>query len=106
MWWIAVLICVLCCTQPVFAGVGAGETATYERSAGFTQVLTYGTTGNATGLVEYICAGEPSRALAHTIWQVRKLTYDSSGNVTNVQWQDGNDLFDNDCVDLTADSFS
>lgn len=88
------------------AGQGLGEQPTYERSAGFTLVLTYGTAGNATGLIEYICTGEPGRQLTHSIWQIRRLTYNSSGDVTNVEWVEGNDHFKSTCTDLASKSYS
>lgn len=54
-----------------------------------------GTSGNANGLLEYVCEAEPATVTSASTWRIRKLIYDASGFNTQVLWADGDRNFDN-----------
>lgn len=54
-----------------------------------------GTSGNADGLLEYICEAEPGVVTSAATWRIRKLVYDSTGFNTQVIWANGNRFFNN-----------
>lgn len=58
-----------------------------------------GTSGNANGLLEYLCEAEPGTALATATWRIRKFVYDSAGFNTQVLWADSDRNFDNVATD-------
>jgi len=43
----------------------------------------------------YLGKALPGASKASAVWQIIKLTYDGSGNPTDIQWADGNENFDN-----------
>ena len=58
-------------------------------------IMIKGTSGNANGLLEYICEADPSVAItAETGWRIRKLIYDGSKFNTQVLWANGTTKFD------------
>jgi hypothetical protein len=59
----------------------------------------YGTTGNATGYVEYICVSAPASSTDEAKWIIRKLIYDASGNVTSVLYADDDSSANKICDD-------
>jgi hypothetical protein len=69
--------------------------------AGYTQAFEYDASGN----VIYQGWAVPTLAnKANAVWRICKFTYDASGNVTDIQWANGNDLFNkvwNDRPSLT-----
>jgi len=56
----------------------------------FTQAIEYDGSGNAI----YIGEADPGTAKSADDWRIRKLTYDGSGNVLDVQWASSNHNFD------------
>ena len=54
-----------------------------------------GTSGNAIGLLEYLCEAEPAVVTSANQWRIRKFVYDSTGFMTQVLWADGDRNFDN-----------
>lgn len=57
----------------------------------FTIALDYDSLGN----LVYIGRAQPGTAKNDAGWQIMKLTYDGNGNLTDVQWADGDEQFDN-----------
>lgn len=43
----------------------------------------------------YIGLAQPGAATSDNVWQIRKLTFDGSGNVTVIQYANGNSSFSN-----------
>lgn len=86
---------------PSHAGPFVGETSVYARESGFEQHFFYGTSGNANGKIEYICRAFPgttgSDSTASAVWQVQLLTYNSSGNLTDMEFAGDDDKFDQVC---------
>ncbi len=99
-----VLVLAFCsvCASTAWAGQFVGETPTYDRDTGFTQVLSYVASGNGVGKVEYVCTAYPSALTSEAKWQIQKLSYDSSHRVTNVQWAGGTDAYTNICDNETS----
>ena len=53
---------------------------------------------DSNGRPEYICKAAPgtNEDLTPTgFFQIKKITYDSAGRVTDIKWADGNENFDN-----------
>lgn len=50
---------------------------------------------NANGDPKYIGLAIPGTATSASKWKLMKLTYDASLNLTDVQYADGNENFDN-----------
>lgn len=65
----------------------------------FKVIQVKGTSGNANGLLEYLCEAEPGTALATAQWRIRKFVYDSDGFNTQVLWCDSDRKFDNVATD-------
>ncbi len=40
-------------------------------------------------------AKRKNASAAGAVWQIKKVTFDGSGNATAVMWADGNELYDN-----------
>ena len=53
--------------------------------APYTQAFAY----TAAGLTEFIGYGAPGASKGATVWAIKKLTYDSSSRVTDIQWAGG-----------------
>ena len=55
-----------------------------------------------------IYIGEVAEGTAKTVaaWRIKKLAWDASGNMTDLQWADGNDNFDNVWDDRVTYSYS
>lgn len=66
------------------------ETPVYSRDQGLTQAVEYDGSNNAI----YIGRAQPGTAKSATSWQISKLTYDGSNNMTDLQWCQGNDNFE------------
>ena len=97
-WQLALLLSLLWGLAPVsWAGKLAGEVAGYNRKVGFEQRLFYVAAGNGSGQVEYVCkafTGDSTQAsTASAIWQIQKLTYDSSNRVSTIVYANGVDNF-------------
>jgi YD repeat-containing protein len=43
----------------------------------------------------YIGRARTGAGKAEPIWQIRRMTYDGSGNLTDQQWADGDNKYDN-----------
>jgi len=50
---------------------------------------------DSSGNPEYVGEANPNRDTNTTGWRIKKITYDSDGNPTEVNWADGNSNFDN-----------
>ena len=61
--------------------------------SGLTQAIAYGTSGDADGKPEYIGVAAPSSAKGSLVWSIKKLTYNASGQTTDIQWADGTAAF-------------
>jgi YD repeat-containing protein len=48
---------------------------------------------DASDRAEYIGIAQPGRATDGAAWQIKKLTYDASGNVTAIRFAEGNNDF-------------
>lgn len=57
----------------------------FSAEAIYNQAIQYGTSGNAQGFEEYVGFAAPGAATSEAKWLVKKLTYDSDGNVILVQ---------------------
>ena len=68
----------------------SGGIDTVDGEPQFTQAIEYDASGNAI----YIGEAEPGTAKSADDWRIRKLTYDGSGNVLDVQWASSNHNFD------------
>ncbi len=66
------------------------ETPVYSRDQGLTQKIEYDGSNNAI----YIGRAQPGTAITATGWQISKLTYDVSNNMTSLDWASGLDNFD------------
>ena len=49
---------------------------------------------DSSGNVEYIGQSETSTSKESATWRIRKLFYDTSGNMTEIRWAEGNQKFD------------
>lgn len=47
------------------------------------------------GNLIYVGKAAPGTAKSASFWQIMKLTYDISDNLTDIQWADGDKKFDN-----------
>ncbi len=65
------------------------ETPVYSRDQGLNQRIEYDVNNNAI----YIGRAEPGTANASALWQIFKMTYDASNNMTALNWANGNDNF-------------
>ena len=54
----------------------------------------------------YIGRAKIGSATSAAVWQIKKVTYDSAGDVTNIQNAGGDQLFDNIWDNRTGDSYS
>lgn len=61
---------------------------------------------DGSGNLVYFGKAEPQVASSDALWQVRKLTYDASGNLTRTQWADGDRNFDNVWDNRTSLTYS
>lgn len=68
----------------------------------YTFALDYDADGNL------IYAGKVAIGTAKTaaVWQIKKITYDANGNLTDITWADGNKNFDNVWNDRTTLTYS
>jgi len=71
-----------------------------------TQKYVMGVAGNASGLVEYIGKAQPGTASSSLGWQIRKFTYDASGNVTDVQFAGGSNDYIHEMDEYASYSYS
>ena len=78
------------------------DTALIQLNRNYTQFIEYDGNGNAI----YIGTALPGSATTATVWQVKRLTYDGSGNMTALEWADGNDDFDNVWDDRASLNYS
>lgn len=62
-----------------------------DPDAGYTKAISYDALNN----LEYLGIAVMGTAKSAGTWQIRKLIYDSNGNLTDMQWADGNDNYDN-----------
>ena len=46
--------------------------------------------GNGVGSPEYVGEANPNTATSAVGWRIKKITYDSNGNPTEVNWASGN----------------
>ena len=56
-------------------------------------IMVKGTSGNADGLLEYVCEADPGMPTSADKWRIRKLVYDSDGFNTQILWADGDRRF-------------
>lgn len=55
---------------------------------------------------EYIAKSKPGTSLASPRWKISKMTYDANGNVTNIQWANGNTEYINTANDYASYTYS
>ena len=53
-----------------------------------------GTTGGATGKIEFLCEAEPGISTSAAQWRLRKFIYDDNGFMIQVLWASGDRKFD------------
>lgn len=61
---------------------------------------------NANGQAAYIGYAEPGTAKSSPKWQIRKITYDANGAMTDVQFANGTNKFDKVWNDRATYSYS
>lgn len=76
-------------TQGIFSNLI--QTDTYVA-----QKISYVASGNGEGQPEYVGYSDPGTGAGDSSWAIKKLTYDSSQRVTDVQWANGNNEFVNE----------
>jgi len=69
----------------------SGYISVIDMTDNYTIALAYDGSGN----LEYQGKAMIGSAKGSALWQIKKMIYDGSGNLTDVQWADGNDAFDN-----------
>lgn len=72
-----------------------------EANDNYTLVFDYDASNNPVYIGKALL-GSPK---SDPVWQIRKLTY-SGTNVTDIQWEDGDDLFDNIWDNRASGSYS
>jgi YD repeat-containing protein len=72
----------------------------------FKVIQVKGTSGDANGLLEFLCEAEPATARATAQWRIRKFVYDSTGFMTKVLWADGDRKFDNSASNPSSLTYS
>ena len=55
---------------------------------------------------EYVGEANPGTATSASSWRIKKIAYDTNGNVTSVKWADGNSNFDNVWDNRTSYTYS
>ena len=65
------------------------EMPVYARDVGLDQKIEYDSSNNAI----YVGLAFPGASTASAVWQIKKLTYDSSGNMTSLRYADSTDDF-------------
>ena len=87
--------------QSAYAGNFPGEQPTYAREQGLVTHLFYKSGGDGDGQTEYICKCFPGTTGCGTtsaaVWQVSRLTYDSSNRVSTISYAAGNDAYGSIC---------
>lgn len=70
---------------------------TVARDYGSPFIMRMDNTGGASGTeVLYLGEAEPGTATSAAKWRIKKFTYDAgTNNVSQIDWADGNDNFDN-----------
>jgi hypothetical protein len=66
------------------------EQETYAREMGLDQKVEYDGSNNAI----YVGRAFPGVLATSALWQIFKMEYNSSGNMTTLRWADKNDAFD------------
>jgi len=86
-----------------------GEVYSYQREVGFKQRMAYVAAGSGINQIQYIgyAYSQPSGALtSDSVWQIRKFTYDASHRISQIDFADGNDSFDNAWDSRTTYTYS
>lgn len=82
-------------------GKERNEVETYTREVGFDQYIVY-SGNNAT----YICIAYPGALLSQAKWSIRKLAYDSNGNMTQMRYANQTDAFDKVANDYASYNYT
>jgi hypothetical protein len=61
-----------------------------ETVSHYTTKITY-----SSGNMEYLGKADIGANTATSVWQIKKMVYDVDGNLTDIQFADGDDVFDN-----------
>jgi len=61
---------------------------------------------SAATVLLYAGNAHPGTAKSEALWQIKKMVYDGNGDLTDVQWADGNTKFDNIWNDRASLSYS
>lgn len=61
---------------------------------------------NAQGQVVYLGYAQPGVATSAAVWQIRKITYDSMGAMTQVDFAEGSNAFDKIFDDYASYTYS
>lgn len=81
---------------------GGAVVVTSDTAVGYTKALAYDASNN----LEYLGIAAMGSSKASAVWQIRKFTYDSSNNLTDIQWADGDSDFNNVWNDYASLSYS
>ena len=91
----------LTCAPLAYAGNFPGEQPAYAREVGQEQKFYYGSSGGADGQVEYICRAfsgtTGSDATSSSVWQVQRFTYNSGGQLTEIEFAGDDDAYTQIC---------
>jgi len=78
------------------------ETPVYSRDQGLNQRIEYDVDNNAI----YVGRAQPGTANSAASWQIYKMTYDGSNNMTALNWAQGSDNFEFVWNDRTTYTYS
>lgn len=85
----------------VSAGNFPGEQPVYAREVGLEQHFFYGTSGGANDKIEYICKAfsgtTGSDSTASSVWQVQRFSYNSDGQITDIEFAGDDDAYNQIC---------
>jgi YD repeat-containing protein len=86
------------------SGVGFTD-PTGALTGDYTIRMSYSGTG-VSKVLEYIGKAAPGSSESSAVWQIQKMVYDASNDMTERNWADGNVKFDNVWTNRAALSYS
>ena len=81
--------------------LGSGEIALLIEDSKYTVALAYSGEN-----VTFVGDAIPGSSKSSTVWRIKKLTYDSNNNVTDIQWAGGENKFNQKWDDRTSLTYS